>query len=76
MIYHTEMYDEIYDLTIHKKDFFYAWNVIWKDNDVKFLIKRVIDLYILVIQWNLIIKQKINFPPLSHITITYRLSLL
>lgn len=50
MIYHTEMYDEIYDLTIHKKDFFYAWNVIWKDNDVKFLIKRVIDLYILVIQ--------------------------
>lgn len=50
MIYHTEMYDEIYDLTIHKKDFFYAWNVIWKDNDVKFLIKRVIDLYILLIQ--------------------------
>lgn len=46
MIYHTEMYD----LTIHKKDFFYAWNVIWKDSDVKFLIKRVIDLCILVIQ--------------------------
>lgn len=23
MIYHTEMYDEIYDLTIHKKDFFF-----------------------------------------------------
>lgn len=43
------MYDEIYDLTIHKKDFFYAWNVIWKDS-VKFLIKRVIDLCILVIQ--------------------------
>lgn len=51
MIYHTEMYDEIYDLTIHKKDFFfYAWNVIWKDSDVKFLINRVIDLCILVIQ--------------------------
>lgn len=35
MIYHTEMYDEIYDLTIHKKDFFfYAWNVIWKDSEI------------------------------------------
>lgn len=49
MIYHTEMYDEIYDLTIHKKDFFFMLGI-WKDSDVKFLIKRVIDLCILVIQ--------------------------
>lgn len=49
MIYHTEMYDEIYDLTIHKKDFFFMLGI-WKDSDVKFLINRVIDLCILVIQ--------------------------
>lgn len=49
MIYHTEVYDEIYELIIHKKDsFFYAWNVIWKDSNVtgKFLIERILSIFV------------------------------